>query len=45
MLEFVSICVEFNILLKEDKIMSFVFVFICLGFEIDKVEIKKNMLF
>lgn len=45
MSEFVSICAELNIPLKEDKTMSPVSVLTCLGFEIDKVEIKKNMLF
>lgn len=42
MSEFVtSICAELNIPLKEDKTMSPVSVLTCLGFEIDKVEIKK----
>lgn len=45
MSEYVSICAELNIPLKEDKTMSPVSVLTYLGFEIDKVEMKKNMLF
>lgn len=42
MSEYVSICAELNIPLKEDKTMSPVSVLTYLGFEIDKVEMKKK---